>query len=146
MKIFIKYITYLFHYLKVTFFAFSANIFLYVLLKPNLGINLSAFISELSGTFVLFFILKLTKKSKIKKTIFGIFFQYLVSATTISINIISLNLINFLYLNYLSSNPIFLGLSEIYVSFLCKFTSSMIGLIFSSSMTIKFGFDFGKNK
>ena len=146
MNIVLTYIKYLFHYLKVTVFAFAINLLLYIFLKPNLGINLSSFISEVSGTFVLYTLLRITRKPKIKKLIFGISLQYLISSITIAINIISINIIYFFYTNYLINKSIFSGLSETYISFLAKFTASAIGLIFSSSMTIKFGFNFGKNE
>lgn len=144
IRVFFTYIKYLFHYLKVTVFAFSINLLLYVFLKPNLGVNLSSFISEVSGTFVLYTLLRITIKPKIKKLIYGISLQYLISAITIIINTISINIIYFFYINYLINESLFSQLSETYISFLTKFTSSAIGFIFSSSMTIKFGFNFGK--
>jgi hypothetical protein len=83
IRVFFTYIKYLFHYLKVTVFAFSINLLLYVFLKPNLGVNLSSFISEVSGTLVLYTLLRITIKPKIKKLIYGISLQYLISAITI---------------------------------------------------------------
>ena len=143
MKI-IKYITYLYHYLKISIVAFSSNVVLYIFLKPILGINFSAFISEFLGTFILYSLLRLTRKPKIKNKIFGFSFQYFISAITISINIISINIIYFFYFNYLINQSVFSQLDDAYISFLTKFSSSLIGLIFSSTMTIKLGFYFDK--
>ena len=143
MKIF-KYISYLYHYLKISIFAFSSNIILFIFLKPSLGINYSAFISEFLGTCVLYILLRLTRKPKIKNKIFGFSFQYLISAITMSINIIAINIIYYLYFNYLINQSIFSQLDDNYISFLTKFSSSLIGLMFSSTMTIKLGFYFDK--
>ena len=143
MKIF-KYITYLYHYLKISIVAFSSNVILYIFLKPILGINYSAFISELIGTFVLYSLLRFTRKAKIKNKIFGFSLQYFISAITISINIIAINVIYFFYFNYLINQSIFSELDDTYISLLTKFSSSLIGLIFSSTMTIKLGFYFDK--
>ena len=143
MKIF-KYIYYLFHYLKISIFAFSSNLILYIFLKPSLGINYSAFISEFFGTFVLYTLLRLTRKPKVKNKIFGFSLQYFISAITISINIIAINIMYYLYFKYLINQSIFSQLDDNYISFLTKFSSSLIGLIFSSTMTINFGFYFDK--
>ncbi len=143
MKI-LKYFTYLYHYLKISIVAFSSNVVLYIFLKPILGINYSAFISEILGTFILYSLLRLTRKPKIKNKIFGFSLQYFISAITISINIIAINIIYFFYFNYLINQSIFSQLDDTYISFLTKFSSSLIGLIFSSTMTIKIGFYFDK--
>ena len=135
MKI-LKYIIYLFHYLKISIFAFSSNVILYIFLKNSLGINLSAFLSEFLGTFVLYGLLRLTREPKIKNKIFGFSFQYLISVVTIYINIILINIIYFLYFNFVFNYSIFSQLNENYISFLSKFSSSIVGLIFSSTMTI----------
>ena len=141
---FLKYISYFYHYLKISIFAFSSNVFLYIFLKPFLGINFSAFISEFLGTFVLYILLRLTRKPKIKNRIYGFSLQYFISAITIIINIIAINIIYFFYFNYLINQSIVSQLDDAYISFLTKFSSSLIGLIFSSTMTIKLGFYFDK--
>ena len=143
MKI-LKYLSYLFHYLKISIFAFSTNLFLYIFLKPSLGINFSSFISELSGTLVLYSLLRITREPRIKNKVFGFSIQYLISAITISINIIAINIFYFLYFNFLINQSIINQLNDNYISFLAKFSSSLIGLIFSSTMTIKIGFYFDK--
>ena len=140
----LKYLYSLFHYLKISIFAFSSNVVLYIFLKPILGINFSAFISEFLGTFVLYILLRLTRKPKIKNRIYGFSLQYFISAITIIINIIAINIIYFFYFNYLINQSIVSQLDDAYISFLTKFSSSLIGLIFSSTMTIKLGFYFNK--
>tara|TARA_Y100001978_G_scaffold191975_1_gene196610 strand:+ start:388 stop:819 length:432 start_codon:yes stop_codon:yes gene_type:complete len=141
-----KFFRSFYHYLKVTFFAFASNVFLYTWLKPRLGINLSGFIAEISGTLILYTILRKTRKAKIKRKLFGLSFQYFITAITIIINIICLNILNSIYINYLLNHSLFFNLSETYISIISKGISSLIGLIWSSSMTILFAFDFQKSK
>lgn len=141
-----KYIVYLFRYLKVSVFAFSANISLYIFLKPNLGISLSTLLSDLFGTLILYILLRLTRKPKVRNNVVGFSFQYLISGITILINLFTINLINIFYAKYLLEQSFFSELSENYISLITKFISSIIGLIFSSSMTMKIGFYFGNKK
>ena len=141
-----KFFKSFYHYLKVTFFAFASNIFLYVLFKPRLGINLSGFIAEISGTLILYSILRKTRKPKIKRKLFGLSFQYFITAITITINILCLNILDAIYINYLLDHSLFSNLSETYISIISKGISSLIGLLWSSSMTILFAFDFEKSR
>ncbi len=141
-----KFLRSFYHYLKVTFFAFASNIFLYTWFKPRLGINLSGFIAEISGTLILYIILRKTRKAKIKRKLFGLSFQYFITAITITINILCLNILDSIYINYLLDHSLFSNLSETYISIISKGISSLIGLLLSSSMTILFAFDFEKRK
>ena len=141
-----KFFKSFYHYLKVTFFAFALNIFLYTWLKPILGINLSGLIAEISGTLILYTILRNTRKAKIKRKLFGLSFQYFITAITISINIICLNILDSIYSNFLLDYHIFSNLSDTYISIFSKGISSLIGLLWSSSMTILFAFDFEKSR
>lgn len=142
MSIFYKYLKYLPHYLKVSGIAFLLNIFLYTFLKPKIGINASGFIGEIIGTLVLYSILRLSRKPKINKTIFGVSVQYLISAITVSINIIALNIINFFYIKYLIDFNFFSTISETNISIISKIIASILGMIWTSSMTMKFSFNF----
>ena len=142
MSIILKYFKYLPHYLKVTGIAFSLNIFLYTFLKPKIGINASGFIAEVAGTIVLYSILRLSRKPKINKTIAGVSVQYLISAITVAINIIALNIINLFYINYLLNFNFISTISETYISIISKILASIIGMIWTSSMTMKFSFNF----
>ena len=141
-----KFLESFYQYLKVTFFAFSSNIFLYTWLKPKLGINLSGLIAEIGGTLILYTILRKTRKAKIKRKLFGLSFQYFITAITITINILCLNILNSIYINFLLDHYLFSNLPETYVSIFSKGLSSVIGLLWSSSMTILFAFDFEKKK
>ena len=142
MSIIYKYLKFLPHFLKVTVIAFSLNIFLYTFLKPKIGINASGFIAEIGGTLVLYSILRLSRKPKINKTIYGVSVQYLISAITVAINIIALNIINLFYINYLLKFSFISTISETYISIFSKILASIIGMIWTSSMTMKFSFNF----
>ena len=142
MSIILKYFKYLPHYLKVTGIAFSLNIFLYTFLKPKIGINASGFIAEVAGTIVLYSILRLSRKPKINKTIAGVSVQYLISAISLAINIIALNIINLFYINYLLNFNFVSTISETYISIISKILASVLGMIWTSSMTMKFSFNF----
>ncbi len=142
MSIILKYFKYLPHFLKVTGIAFSLNIFLYTFLKPKIGINASGFIAEVAGTLVLYSILRLSRRPKINKTIAGVSVQYLISAITVAINIIALNIINFFYINYLLKFNFISIISDTYISIISKILASIIGMIWTSSMTMKFSFNF----
>lgn len=142
MNIILKYLKYLPHFLRVTGIAFSLNIFLYTFLKPKIGINASGFIAELAGTLVLYSILRLSRKPKINKTIYGVSVQYLISAITVAINIIALNIINFIYINFLLKIYFISTISETYISIISKILASTLGMIWTSSMTMKFSFNF----
>ena len=142
MSIIYKYLKYLPHFLKVTGIAFSLNIFLYTFLKPKIGINASGFIAEIVGTLVLYSILRLSRKPKINKTIYGVSVQYLISAITVAINIIALNIINLFYINYLLKFSFISTISETYISIFSKILASILGMIWTSSMTMKFSFNF----
>ena len=142
MSIILKYFKYLPHFLKVTGIAFSLNIFLYTFLKPKIGINASGFIAEVAGTLVLYSILRLSRKPKINKTIAGVSVQYLISAITVAINIIALNIINLFYINYLLNFNFISTISETYISIISKILASVLGMIWTSSMTMKFSFNF----
>ena len=142
MSIIYKYLKYLPHFLKVTGIAFSLNIFLYTFLKPKIGINASGFIAEIGGTLVLYSILRLSRKPKINKTIYGVSVQYLISAITVAINIIALNIINLFYINYLLKFSFISTISETYISIFSKILASILGMIWTSSMTMKFSFNF----
>ena len=142
MSIIYKYLKFLPHFLKVTGIAFSLNIFLYTFLKPKIGINASGFIAEIVGTLVLYSILRLSRKPKINKTIYGVSVQYLISAITVAINIIALNIINLFYINYLLKFSFISTISETYISIFSKILASILGMIWTSSMTMKFSFNF----
>ena len=142
MSILLKYLKYLPHFLKVTGIAFSLNIFLYTFLKPKIGINASGFIAEVAGTLVLYSILRLSRRPKINKTIAGVSVQYLISAITVAINIIALNIINLFYINYLLNFNFISTISETYISIISKILASVLGMIWTSSMTMKFSFNF----
>ena len=142
MSIILKYFKYLPHFLKVTGIAFSLNIFLYTFLKPKIGINASGFIAEVAGTLVLYSILRLSRRPKINKTIAGVSVQYLISAITVAINIIALNIINLFYINYLLNFNFISTISETYISIISKILASVLGMIWTSSMTMKFSFNF----
>ena len=143
MSIIYKYLKYLPHYLKVNGIAFSLNIFLYTFLKPKIGINASGFIAEIIGTLVLYSILRLSRKPKINKTIYGVSVQYLISAITVAINIIALNIINLIYINYLLKFNFISTISETYIAIISKILASILGMIWTSSMTMRFSFNFG---
>mgnify|MGYP001388340451 FL=1 len=142
MSIIYKYLKFLPHFLKVTGIAFSLNIFLYTFLKPKIGINASGFIAEIAGTLVLYSILRLSRRPKINKTIYGVSVQYLISAITVAINIIALNIINLFYINYLIKFNFISTISETYISIFSKILASILGMIWTSSMTMKFSFNF----
>ena len=95
---------------------------------------------------ILYTILRKTRKAKIKRKLFGLSFRYFITAITISINIICLNILDLIYINYLLDHSLFSNLSETYISIFSKGVSSLIGLLWSSSMTILFAFDFKKSK
>ena len=143
MSIIYKYLKYLPHFLKVTGIAFSLNIFLYTFLKPKIGINASGFIAEICGTLVLYSILRLSRKPKINKTIYGVSVQYLISAIAVAINIIALNIINLIYINYLLKFNFISTISETYIAIISKILASILGMIWTSSMTMRFSFNFG---
>ena len=142
MSIIKKYFNYLPHFLKATSIAFSTNIILYVLLRPKIGINASGLIAELSGTLILYIFLRLSRKPKVKKSFNGIILQYIISGGTISINLIALNIIDSLYNNVLINNLIIASFSESHISFFSKLIASICGLLWTSSMTMKFSFIF----
>ncbi len=146
MNIIFKYFKYLPHFLRVTGIAFSLNIFLYTFLKPKIGINASGFIAEVAGTLVLYSILRLSRKPKITKTIYGVSIQYLISAITVAINIIVLNIINLIYINFLLKFNFISIISETYISIISKIFASIVGMIWTSSMTMKFSFNFDSSK
>ncbi len=142
MPLITKYFSYLPHYLKASSIAFTTNAILYVLLKPKLGINASGLIAELSGTLILYTFLRISRKPKVKKSFNGITLQYLISGGTIIINLIVLNIINSFYQNVLINNIIISSLSENEISFFSKLIASICGLLWTSSMTMRFGFIF----
>ena len=112
-------------------------------MKPKIGINASGFIGEIIGTLVLYSILRLSRKPKINKTIYGVSVQYLISAIAVAINIIALNIINLIYINYLLKFNFISTISETYISIISKILASILGMIWTSSMTMRFSFNFG---
>ncbi len=142
MLILSKYLNYLPHFLKATSIAFFTNVFLYVLLKPRIGINASGLIAELTGTLILYIFLRLSRRPKLKRNLNGIILQYLISGGTISINLIALNIFDHFYRSIIIYNSFIGSLSVTHISFISKIFASICGLLWTSSMTMKFGFIF----
>ncbi len=141
-----KFFSYLPHFIQASSLAFLINICLYVLLKPKIGVNAGGLIAELTGTLFLYIFLRLSKKPKLFKTSSGIVAQYLISIGTIFINLVVLNVVNFVYQSITLSSPSFASISETKVSILSKIVASICGFLWTSSMTMKFTFDFRNNK
>ena len=140
-----SYVNFLPSYLFATFFAFTFDIFTYTLIKPNLGINLSAFISFLGSQIILFSILRIRLKSKITKKRFAFPLQFLIGIGTITIHLIILNLLNliifrsnFIFINFFLNNKNLYNSSS-------KILAAIIGFFWTSSMTRKWIFTSKEN-
>ena len=129
--------------IKVSGCAFLFNILIYTFFKKYIGINLSAIIAEISGSILLYFLLKFFRKAKLKKKRYGILLQSLIALVTLVINILVLNM-----LDLIVNNTSLISLKDIFTfnqySFLSKLISSSIGFIWTSTMTMKFNFYFKK--
>tara|TARA_B100000242_G_C43042718_1_gene486548 strand:+ start:719 stop:1156 length:438 start_codon:yes stop_codon:yes gene_type:complete len=124
---------------KVSGCAFLLNILIYTFFKRYIGINLSAIIAEISGSILLYFLLKFFRKAKLKKKRHGILLQSLIALMTLIINLLVLNT-----LDLIVNNTSLIILKSIFTfnqySFLSKLISSSIGFIWTSTMTMKFNF------
>ena len=129
--------------LKLSGCAFLFNIFVYSYFKKYLGINISAIIAEISGSILLYFLLRFFRKAKLKKKRYGILIQSSIALVTLVINLMVLNI-----LDWIINNSLLINYQNFFLSYkftiLSKFISSSIGFIWTSSMTMKFNFYFDK--
>ena len=126
------------YYLISSSLAFITDTSFYSFLRPKYGIIFAAVNAFLAGTTILFFMLRLTNKSKIKSKRKGFFFQVLIGLGSLCINIIALYFIDIL-IEVISQNKF--QINTIY-SFFTKIISGCFGFVWSSFLTSKYNFDY----
>ena len=126
------------YYLISSSIAFITDASFYSFLRPKYGIVFAALYAFLAGTSILFFMLRLTNKSKIKSKRKGFLFQVLIGLGSLSINIFALYfidiLIGFIFQDSFQINTTY--------SFFTKIISGCFGFIWSSFLTSKYNFDY----
>ena len=126
------------YYLISSSIAFITDTSFYSFLRPKYGIVFAAVNAFLAGTTILFFMLRLTNKSKIKSKKKGYLFQVLIGLGSLSINIIALYFLDIL-IDFISQEKF--QINTIY-SFFTKIISGCFGFIWSSFLTSKYNFDY----
>jgi len=130
--------------------AFIVDLAIYTSLHPILGTNLSAVLSFTGGTAVLYFLLRLTRASKIRRKRDGFALQLLIGIGSLAINLLSLNLLDFAHSLLIGGISIhFLSgdfLSGDTYAFASKIIASTFGFIWTSSMTMKKVFTLRKSR
>ena len=125
-------------YLISSLIAFITDTGVYSFLRPNYGIVFAAINSFLAGTTILFFMLRLTNKSKIKSKRKGFLLQISIGLGSLIINIFSLLIIDilveFIFQDSLQINSMY--------SFFTKIISGCFGFVWSSFLTSKYNFDY----
>ena len=133
-----SYIKFFPHYLIISSIAFITDSSFYSFLRPKYGIVFAAVNAFLGGTTVLFFMLRLTNKPKIKSKRKGFLFQVLIGLGSLIINILVLYfidiLVNLVFQDSFQINTIY--------SFFTKIISGCFGFIWSSFLTSKYNFDY----
>ena len=126
------------YYLISSSIAFITDTSFYSFLRPKYGIIFAAVNSFLAGTTILFFMLKLTNKSKIKSKRKGLLFQFLIGLGSLGINVIALYFLDIL-IDFISQE--IFQINTIY-SFFTKIISGCFGFIWSSFLTSKYNFNY----
>ena len=126
------------YYLISSSIAFITDTTFYSFLRPKYGIVFAAVNAFLAGTTILFFMLRLTNKSKIKSKRKGFFFQVLIGLGSLIINIIALYFIDIL-IEVISQEKF--QINTMY-SFFTKIISGCFGFVWSSFLTSKYNFDY----
>ena len=125
-------------YLISSFIAFVTDASFYSFLRPKYGIVFAAINAFLAGTTILFFMLRLTNKSKIKSKRKGFLLQIFIGLGSLFINIFALFfidiLVEFIFQDSFQINSIY--------SFFTKIISGCFGFIWSSFLTSKYNFDY----
>ena len=117
--------------------AFSTDLIAYASLKPYLGISKSLSISFLVGTCTLYYVLRWTTISRIRRKRFGLILQLGIGLGSFLINYwVLIQFENFF--GDLLAQPMILN--EHFIAGLTKFIAACIGFIWSSYMTMKFNF------
>ncbi len=138
-----KYIFNIPHFLLGSGTAFTVDLLTYTLLSPVIGINLSAAISFVIGTIVLYLVFSITTQPRIKKKRYGLSSQIIVGIGTLSINIVVLNFLQLIYFSLSTSLKSYLLISSPYnYALVSKIIASSCGFFWTSSMTMKFLFKF----
>ena len=117
--------------------AFTTDLIAYASLKPYLGIPKSLSISFLVGTTTLYFILKLTTNSRIRKKRIGIILQIGIGLGSFLINYLLLIQLEKFFSVLLTQPMLF---NEHFIAGVTKFIAACIGFIWSSYMTMKLNF------
>ena len=125
--------------------AFFVDLAIYTSLHPILGTNFSAVLSFLGGTAVLYFLLRLTRASKITSKREGFALQLLIGIGSLVINLLSLNLLDFAHSALIGSTSINFLSGNAY-AFASKIIASTFGFIWTSSMTMKKVFTLRKSR
>ena len=133
-----SYLKFFPYYLISSSIAFITDTTFYSFLRPKYGIVFAAVNAFLAGTTILFFMLRLTNKSKIKSKRKGFFFQVLIGLGSLIINIIALYFIDIL-IEVISQDKF--QINTMY-SFLTKIISGCFGFVWSSFLTSKYNFDY----
>tara|TARA_B100000700_G_scaffold201457_1_gene221619 strand:- start:145 stop:594 length:450 start_codon:yes stop_codon:yes gene_type:complete len=135
-----KYLEFVPFYIIGSGFAFTVDITIFTILRPNIGTNYSAFIAYILGTMTSFSILLTITKYRLNKKRFGLIIHLIIGLGTLIINLIVLNFIDYIiqfYNNILYYNT--LNKSN-YYALITKIISNGIGFLWTSFMTGKFLF------
>ena len=136
-----KYLEFVPFYLIGSGFAFTVDITIFTILRPNIGTNYSAFIAYILGTMTSFSILLTITKYRLNKKRFGLIIHLIIGLGTLIINLIVLNFIDYItqfYNNILYYNT--LNKSN-YYALITKIISNGIGFLWTSYMTGKLLFE-----
>ena len=132
-----KYLEFVPFYIIGSGFAFTVDITIFTILRPNIGTNYSAFIAYILGTMTSFSILLTITKYRLNKKRFGLIIHLIIGLGTLIINLVVLNFIDYIiqfYNNILYYNT--LNKSN-YYALITKIISSAIGFLWTSYMTGK---------
>ena len=135
-----KYLEFVPFYIIGSGFAFTVDITIFTILRPNIGTNYSAFIAYILGTMTSFSILLTITKYRLNKKRFGLIIHLIIGLGTLIINLVVLNFIDYIiqfYNNILYYNT--LNKSN-YYALITKIISNGIGFLWTSFMTGKFLF------
>ena len=133
-----RYIQSLSKYLTGSAAAFLVDLITYASLKPYLDISKSLSISFLVGTCTLYFILRNSTHSRIRKKRFGLLLQTGIGLGSFLINYLILIYLERLFL-VMSIHPTILNAH--FIAALTKFFAACAGFIWSSYLTMKLNFE-----
>ena len=132
------------YYLFASGIAFLVDITIYVLSWQYIGTNLSSLLAFSFGICVLYFILRLTRRSRYKKKRYGLIIQLLIGVVSLCINLLILNCFDWIYFELIGGDT--KNMMYVYYPLCAKFISSCFGFLASSNLTIKFNFNLKESR